>query len=85
MDVDSPEAPSTSQGSGVGAAVRPKENRASASHAPTQSPGQCKRATDQQGIRAIVANVLECQGIEPEDWERSQVTNYRVDPLRPPT
>ncbi len=93
MEVDPQGAPSTSQGSGTGATVRPKENRASASHAQAQSAGQCKRAdqkakqraTDQQGIRAIVANVLERQGIEWEDWERSQGTDYRVDPLRPPT
>ncbi len=93
MDVDSQEAPSTSQGSGAGTAVRPKENRASASHAQAQSYGQRKhadqkakqRATDQQGVRTIVANVLERQGVELEDWERSQGTNYRVDPLRPPT
>ncbi len=42
-------------------------------------------ATDQQGVRDIVANVLERQGIEREDWERSLRTDYRVDPLRPPT
>ncbi len=93
MEVDSQGAPSTSQGSGAGAAVRPKENRASASHAQSQSSGQRKRAdqkakqraTDQQGVRAIVANVFERQGVEPEDWERSQRTDYRADPLRPPT
>ncbi len=64
-----------------------------ASRAHVQSAGQRKRAdqkakqraTDQQGVRAIVANVLERQGIEPEDWERSQRTDYRVDHLRPPT
>ena len=33
----------------------------------------------------MVANVLECQGIEREDWEQPQGTDYRVDPLRPPT
>ncbi len=83
MDVDSQEVPSTSQGSGAGAAVRPKENRVSASHAQAQSSGQRKRAdqkakrraTDQQGVRAMVAGVLERQGVEPEDWERSQGTN----------
>ena len=93
MDVDSQEAPSTSQGSGAGVAVRPKENRASASHAQAQSYGQRKhadqkakqRATDQQGVRTIVANVFERQGVEPEDWERSQGMSYRVAPLRPPT
>ncbi len=93
MDVDSQEVPSTSQGSGAGAAVRPKENRASASHAQAQSSGQRKhgdqktkqRATDQQGVRAMAAGVLERQGVEPEDWERSQRMNYWVDPLRPPT
>ncbi len=59
------------------ALVRPKENRASASHAQAQSSGQRKRAdqkakrraTDQQGVRAMVAGVLEHQGIEAEDWE----------------
>ncbi len=90
MEVDPQGAPSTSQGSGAGAAVRPKENRASASHAQAQLAGQRKRAdqkakqraTDQQGVRAIAANVLEHQGIEREDWERSQRTDYRVDILR---
>ncbi len=93
MDVDCSERPSTSQGSGAGAAVRPEERRADASHTPTQPSDQCQRAgqkakqraTDQQGIRAMVANALKRQGVEPEDWERSQRTNYRVDPLRPPT
>ncbi len=33
----------------------------------------------------MFANVLEHQGIEREDWERPQRTDYRVDPLRPPT
>ena len=88
MDVDSQEVPSTSQGSGAGVAVRPKENRAGASHAQAQSSGQRKRAdqktkqraTDQQGVCTIVASVLEHQGIEPEDWEKSQGKNYRVDP-----
>ena len=32
----------------------------------------------------MVANVLERQGVEREDWERPQRTDYRVDPLRPP-
>ncbi len=93
MEVDSQGVPSTSQGSSAGAAVRPKENRASASHAQAQSTGQRKRAdqkakqrtTDQQGIHAIFANVLERQGVEQEDWERPQRTDYRVVPLRPPT
>ncbi len=92
VDVDSQEVPSTSQGVGAGVAVRPKENGVSASHTQAQSSGQheCadqkakQRATDQQGIRAMVAGVLERQGVDPEDWERSQGTNYRVDPLRPP-
>ncbi len=33
----------------------------------------------------MVANVLEHQGVKQEDWEQSQGTNYRVEPLRPPT
>ena len=93
MEVDSQGVPSTSQGSSAGAAVRPKEKRASASHTQAQPTGLRKRAdpkakpraTDQQGIHDMVANVLERQGIEREDWERSQRTDYRVDPLRPPT
>ncbi len=79
MDVDTQGVLSTSQGSGASAAVRPKEKGASASHAQTQPTGPRKRterkakqrATDQQGVRAMVANVLECQGIEREDWEQS--------------
>ncbi len=93
MEVDSQGVPSTSQGSSASAAVRPKEYGANASREHVESAGQCKcmdqkakrRATDQQGVRAIVANVLKRQGIEPEDWERSQRTDYRVDPLMPPT
>ncbi len=93
MDVDTQAVPSTSQGSGAGAAVRPKDKGASASHAPARPTGprkgtdqkakQC--ATDQQGVRAMAANVLERQGVEQEDWEQSQGTNYRVEPLRPST
>ena len=93
MEVDSQGVPSTSQGSSASAAVHPKEYGANALCAHVQSAGQRKRAdqkakqcaTDQQGVCAIVANVLERQGVEPEDWERSQRTDYRVDPLRPPT
>ncbi len=93
MEVDSQGMPSTSHGSSASAAVCPKENRASASHAQVQSTGQRKCAdqkakqcaTDQQGIRAMVANVLERQGVERENWEQPQGTDYRVDPLRPPT
>ncbi len=93
MDVDNQAVPSTSQGSGAGVAVHPKEKGASASHAQAWPTGPRKRAdqkanqraTDQQGVRAMVANVLERQGIEQEDWEQSQGTNYRVEPLRPPT
>ncbi len=88
MDVDSQETPSTSQGHGAGAVVRPKEHRASTSHAQTQPSGQRKRtdqkakhrATDQQGVRAMVAGMLERHGVEPEDWENSQRVDYRVDP-----
>ena len=93
MDVDTTEVPSTSYGSSAGAAVRTKTKWASASQVqawstdPHQHAGpktkQC--TTDQQGIRAMVANVLERQGVEQEDWEQSQGTNYRVEPLRPPT
>ncbi len=33
----------------------------------------------------MVANALECQGVEQEYWEQSQGTNYWVEPLKPPT
>ncbi len=77
MEMDTQEVPSTSQGSSASAAVHPKEKRVSASHAQAQSTGQRKRAdqkakqraTDQQGVCAIVANVLERQRVEREDWE----------------
>ncbi len=67
MEVDSFEVPSTSHGSGAGAVVRPKEHRADTSHAPTQPSDQRQRAgqkakqraTDQQGVHEMVANVLE--------------------------
>ncbi len=93
MEVDTQGVPSTSQGSGASAAVCPKDKGVSVSHAQAWPTGQRKRAdqkakqraTDQQYIRAMVVNVLERQGIEQEDWEQSQGTNYRVEPLRPPT
>ncbi len=93
MEVDTVAVPSTSRGSSASTAVRPKEKGASASQTHTRptGPRQCadqqakQRATDQQGVHAMVANVLERQGVEPEDWEQSQGTNYRVEPLRPPT
>ncbi len=93
MDVDSQEIPSTFQGQCAGGVVRPKEPRVSNSHAQAQPSGQRKRgdqkakqrATDQQGVHAMVAGVLERQGVEPEDWENSQRIDYRVDPLLPPT
>ncbi len=93
MDVDTVEVPATSQGSGAGAVVHPKEKGASALHTQAQPTGQCKcadqkgkqRATDQQGVCAMVANVMERQGVEQENWEQSQWTDYSVEPLRPPT
>ncbi len=93
MDVDTAEVSSTFCGSGASAAVRPKDKGTGALHAQAQPTGQRQhadqktkqRATDQQGVRAMVANVLECQGFEQENWEQSQGTDYRVEPLRPPT
>ncbi len=93
MEVDNHEVPSTSKASSASAAVRPKNKGASASLAWDQPDGLRKRAdqkakqcaTDQQGVRAMVTNVLEHQGVEQEDWEQSQGTNYLVEPLRPPT
>ena len=40
-----------------------------------------QRATDQQGVHDMVANVMEHQGISREGWEQSQKADYRVDPL----
>ncbi len=86
MEVDTAEVPSTSRSSSAGAAVRPKTKGASASQPQAQWTGQRQRVgpkakqhtTDPQGIRAMVANVLERQGIEQEDWEQSQGLDYRV-------
>ncbi len=93
MDVDNTEVPSTSHGSGAGTAVRPKDKGTGASHAQTRptGPRQCvgqkakQHATDQQGVRAMVADVLERQGMERKDWEQSHGPDYRVEPLKPPT
>ncbi len=93
MDVDTAEVPSTSHSSSADVAVHPKIKGVSVSHAPAQSNGPRQRAgpkakqcaTDQQAIRAMVANVLECQGVEQEDRELSHGPDYRVDPLGPPT
>ncbi len=91
MEVDPSEVPSTSHSSGAGAAVCPKTKGANASQA--QSTGQHQRvgpktkqrATDQQGVHAMVANVMDHHGVNQEDWEQSQGPDYRMDPLRPPT
>ncbi len=93
MEVDNQGVPSTSQGSGASAAVLPKEKGGSASHTQAQPTGKRKcvdqkakqRATDQQGVHVMVTNVLERQGVQQEDWEQSQGTDYSVEPLRPPT
>ncbi len=93
MEVDTTEVPSASHSSSADTAVRPKTKGASASQIQAQSTAQRQHAspktkqhtTDQQGVRAMVANVLERQGAEQEDWEQSQGSNYRVEPLRPPT
>ncbi len=93
MEVDTTEVASTSHSSSAGVAVRPKTKGASASQAQAQSTGPCQHAdpkskqhaTDQQGIRAMVANVMECHGIDREDREQSQGPDYRVDPLKPST
>ena len=93
MEVDTTAVPSTSHGSSASAAVRPKEKGMGVSQTHTRPTGPRQRAdqkakqraTDQQGVRAMVANVLERQGMEPEDWEQSQGMDYRVEPFRPPT
>ncbi len=93
MNVDDTEVPSTSRGTGAGAAVHPKDKGTGASHAQAQPTGlrqregqkAKQRATDQQGIHAMVVDVLEHQGVEREDWEQSQGPDYQVEPLKPPT
>ncbi len=93
MDVDNTKVPSTSRGTGAGVADHPKDKGTGASHAQAQSTGPCQRtghkakqcATDQQGICTMVADVLEHQSVEREDWEQSQGPDYRVEPLKPPT
>ncbi len=78
MEVDTAAVPSTSRGSSASAAVRPKEKGTGVSQTHTRPTGPCQRvdqkakqrATDQHGVRAMVANVLERQGVEPEDWEQ---------------
>ncbi len=93
MEVDTAEVPYTSRNSSSGVAARPKTKGASAPQAQALSTGLCQRtgpktkqrATDQQGIRAIVTNVMERHGINQDNWEQSQGPDYRVDPLRPPT
>ncbi len=93
MEVDTSEVPSTSRSSSAGAAARPKTSGASTSQARAQLAGLCQRAgpktkqcaTDQQGVRAMVTNVMEHHGVSQEDWEQSEKMDYRVDPLNPPT
>ncbi len=92
MEVDTPAVLATSQSSSASVATCPKTQGSSASQAQTQLTGPCaclspktkQHATDQQRVRDMVAGVLECQGVSREDWEQSQKTDYRVEPLRPP-
>ncbi len=64
--------------------ARPKTKGASASQVQARSTGQRQhtglktkqRATDQPGVRAMVANVLEHQVVKQEDWEQSQGPDY---------
>ncbi len=93
MEVDTPAVQATSQNSRAGVATHPVTQGASASQARAQSTGPRTRpdlktkqcTTDQQGVHDIVVGVLEHQGVSQEDWEQSQRTNYRVEPLLPPT
>ncbi len=93
MEVDTPAVQATSQSSHARMATHPVTQGASAPQAGTQSTGprscpdpktkQCTK--DQQGIRDIVAGVLDSRGMGQEDWEQSLRTNSRVEPLPPPT
>ena len=47
-----------------------------------QKTKQC--TVSQQGVRDMVAGVLEGQGMSREDWERSLGTDFRMAPLLPP-
>ncbi len=92
MEVDTPAVPATSRDSSASTVAHPAMQGASASKAHPKSAGPRsrqgsktkQRATSQQGIRDMVAGVLEGQGVSWEDWEQSLRTNYRVDPLPPP-
>ncbi len=92
MEVDTPDEPATSRSSSAGTVARPKTSGMSTSQAQAQLTGSHQRAgpktkqcaTDQQGIHAIVAYVMEHHGVSQEDWEQSQKPDYRVDPLNPP-
>ncbi len=93
MEVNMPEVSVTSRSSSAVTAARPKTKGASASQARAQSTGPrqragpktSQRATDQQGVHSMVANVMKHHGARQEDWEQSQGPDYRVDPLKPPT
>ena len=93
MEVDTPAVEATSRSSSASMATHPKTQGASALQARAQKTGPrtCpgpktkQRATDQQGVRDIVAGILERQGMSREDWEQPQRMNYRVEPLSPPT
>ncbi len=75
MEVDTLEVPAASYSSSAGVAASPKTKGASASQAQSQSTGlhqradskTKQRATDQQGVHAMVAYVMEHHGINQED------------------
>ncbi len=93
MEVVAPAVQPTSRSSSASPATRRKTQGVRASQARAQSTGLCarpgpktkQRTTDQQGVCDIVTGVLERQGVSWEDWEQPQRTNYRVEPLHPPT
>ncbi len=91
--MEPPAAQATSQSSSANVVTHPAAQGASASQVQPQSTGPSSRpdpktkplTTDQQGVRNIVAGVLESQGVGREDWQQSLRTDYRVEPLPPPT
>ncbi len=78
MEVDTLEVPATSRSSSAGAAVSPKTKGASVLQAQAQSTGlhqrgglkAKQRATDQQGVRAMVTNVMEHYGVKYQSGQR---------------
>ncbi len=92
MEVDTPAMQATSRDSSASTVAHSAMQRASTSQARPRSTGlhshldpkTKQHAMTRQGVRNIVACVLERRGVSQEDWEQSLRTDYRVDTLHPP-